>query len=362
MRDRPIRELLVEGDPFHRGAVHGAAYHNEIRNYSAERVRLSSNGSWAGRPATIDQVIDLANRLLPSHRSFDAGLYEEMEGLAAATRLSVAEVMIVGGFTDFVDTVRAEGVTGLPDEDDCTAVIVPDALSDGPGFLAQTWDMHDTATEHVTMLRVIEESGPGALVFTTVGCLGQIGMNEAGIAVGINNLSAANGKVGVTWPMVVRKILKQTSLDRALAVVLEADLAGGHNYLLFDREGTGYNIEAMPGYRAISTLGAASLVHTNHCLDPHAQGLEAPRPADLTESSVARLEMAVRLLTDSSASGPVGVDDLTSLTRESSVICRRSAPPHHTESSGAAIMRPGTGEMWACWGVPADNEFELFKI
>jgi isopenicillin-N N-acyltransferase-like protein len=362
MRDRPIRELILDGDPWHRGAVQGAAYHNEIRNYCAERVRLSSNGSWAGRPVTVDEVLSLAERMLPSHRAFDPDLYEEMEGLAAATKLSVAEVMIVGGFTDFVDTVRAEGVTGLPDEDDCTAVIVPDRLCDGGGFLGQTWDMHDTATEHVTMVRVVEDSGPDALVFTTVGCLGQIGMNEAGIAIGINNLSAANGKVGVTWPIVVRKVLTQTSLDQALAVVLEADLAGGHNYLLFDREGAGYNIEAMPGYRAVSALGPTPLVHTNHCLDSEAQKLEAPRPADLMESSVARRTMAETLLTRVAATGPIGVDDLVSMTREPSVICRRSAPPHHTESSGAAIMRPLTGEMWACWGVPTDNEFELFKL
>ena len=27
------------------------------------------------------------------------------------------------------------------------------------------------------------------------------------------------------------------------------------------------------------------------------------------------------------------------------------------ESSGAAVMRPKTGEFWACWGRPAENEY-----
>ncbi len=57
-------------------------------------------------------------------------------------------------------------------------MIVPDELAGGAGFLAQTWDMHDSATEHVTLIRVAPDSGPAALVFTTVGCLGQIGMNR----------------------------------------------------------------------------------------------------------------------------------------------------------------------------------------
>ena len=195
-----------------------------------------------------------------------------------------AEAVIVGGFTDFVDVLRAGGATGLAEEDDCTAVIVPDQLAGGAGFLAQTWDMHDSATEHVTLIRITPPSGPGALVFTTVGCLGQIGMNQAGIAIGINNLTATNGRVGVTWPFVVRKALAQTSIDDALVVILEAELAGAHNYLLFDEGGIGFNIEGMPGYRAVTRMEREPVVHTNHCLDPEAQLLEAPRPADLMKS------------------------------------------------------------------------------
>lgn len=363
MKGRPIRELVLEGDPSHRGAVHGAAYHNEIRNYAAERLRLAANGSWAGRTATTEDVLELAMEMLPAHQAFAPDLYEEMEGLAAAAGMTPAEAVVVGGFTDFVDVVRAFGVTGLPEEDDCTAVIVPDAVADGSGFLAQTWDMHDSATEHVTLIRVTGSGVPDALIFTTVGCLGQIGMNEAGIAVGINNLTAANGKIGVTWPFVVRKVLAQTTLDLALAVVLEADLAGAHNYLLFDASGVGYNVEAMPGYRAITSLGSTPLIHTNHCFDPDAQRLEALRPAELTASSMDRFATATELLNEVITSGrSIGVDDLIALTREPEVICRRSTPPHHTESSGAAIMRPRSGEMWACWGIPADNEFELFKL
>jgi isopenicillin-N N-acyltransferase like protein len=363
LNGRRIRELVVGGDAAHRGSVHGAAFHNEIRRYTEERVRLSANGTWSGRAVTVDEAVALATRMLPAHRSFDPDLYEEMEAMANAGGISPAEAVIVGGFTDFVDVLRAGGATGLAEEDDCTAVIVPDELAGGSGFLAQTWDMHDSATEHVTLIRVAPPSGPGGLVFTTVGCLGQIGMNQAGIAVGINNLTATNGQVGVTWPFVVRKVLAQTSIDDALVVVLEAELAGAHNYLLFDESGTGYNIEAMPGYRAVTRMEREPLVHTNHCLDTEARRLEAPRPGDLMKSSVDRLATATDLLAKWVATGDaLSVQHMIDLTREPEVICRRSAPPYHNESSGAAVMRPGTGEFWACWGVPADNQFEAFKV
>ncbi|MGQ0847620.1 MAG: C45 family autoproteolytic acyltransferase/hydrolase [Actinomycetota bacterium] len=363
MKDRPIRQLVLEGDATQRGIVHGAAYHNEIRIYAEERVRLSANGSWAGRQANREDALALADKMLTAHRDYDADLYDEMVAMANSSGISAAEAVIVGGFTDFVDVVRALGGTGLAEEDDCTAVIVPDQAAGGRGCYAQTWDMPDTATDHVTRLRVRQASRPEALIFSTVGCLGQIGMNEAGICVGINNLTANNGRIGVTWPFVVRKALGASSIEQALAAVLEADLAGAHNYLLFDRYGAGFNVEAMPEYRAVTSLDQDPLVHTNHCLDEKAQELEAPRSPDLVASSLARLQTANAILGQQiAAGGPIGPEDLIALTREPQAICRRSEPPHHTESSGAAIMRPATGEFWACWGIPADNEFERFSV
>ena len=32
------------------------------------------------------------------------------------------------------------------------------------------------------------------------------------------------------------------------------------------------------------------------------------------------------------------------------------------ESSGAVIMRPRTGDFWACWGQVDDNDYEHFKL
>lgn len=356
--NRPIRTLRLEGEPAARGRVHGETHAEEIRQYAGERVRLASNGSWAGRPATSADVLGLADQMLPAHRAYAPDLYEEMEATAATAGLTPGEAVIVGGFTDFVDAVRALGGTVDAEEDDCTAALIPDAIAEGAGFLAQTWDMHDSATAHVVLLDVRPERGPASLIFSTVGCLAQIGMNEAGICVGINNLTANEGRAGVTWPFVVRKALQQASLDAALACVLEAELAGAHNYLLFDRAGSGFNVEAMPSYHRVDRLEAVPLVHTNHCLHPETREREAPRPADLLASSEARLARAAEILSER----PVTVDLLIGMMREPEAICRRSGPPHHVESSGAAIMRPQTRELWACWGVPADNEFERFVV
>lgn len=360
MKRPPIRILDLEGSPAEIGRAHGTEFAAEIRRYTDERVGLVASGTWSGGALDRSDVLALAESMLPAHEEFDPDLHVEMLAMAEAAGISPAEAVIVGGFTDFVDTVRASVGGAVPStllEDDCTAVIVPDGRADGAGFLAQTWDMHDSATEYVVMLEVRPESDPAALVFSTVGCLGQIGMNEAGIAVGINNLTASHGQRGVTWPLVVRKALKQTTLDAALRCVMEADLAGAHNYLLFDAKGDGYNVEAMPGCTRVEALGDVPLVHTNHCIDAMAARHQAEKDAALMDSSVDRLARANALC----EARPLDFEQLAALTRDPGV-CQRAQPPFHIESSGAAIMRPATGDLWAVWGLPAEGEYERLRF
>ena len=346
--------VVLSGDAGARGAEHGRALARSIRVYTDERVALASDGSWAGRAATRADMLALAEAMLPAHAAYSPELYAEMLAMAAAAGISPAEAVIVGGFTDFVDAVRALG-QDAPEEDDCTAVIVPPGRG-GPWF-AQTWDMHDSATPHVALLDVRPDAGPHALVFSTAGCLGQIGMNEHGLCIGINNLTATDGRVGVTWPFVVREVLRQTTLEAALAAVLRAPLAGGHDFLLLDAQGRGYNVEAMPTHAAVTALADAPLVHTNHCLDAACQAREAARSAELVGSSVERLATAQRMLP-----GQVDLPLLEALLREPAYICRRSSAPYHVESSGAVICRPDTRELWAVWGIPADRPFQRFVV
>ncbi len=361
MKRPPIRVLDVAGSPEKMGQTHGFFHGPEIRSYAQERLELVTQGAWSGGPLPAEEVLSIANSMIDAHARFDPDLHAEMMALAEAAELSPAEAIIVGGFTDFVDTVRA--VTGGPTpntliEDDCTAVIVPNQLADGQGFLAQTWDMHDTATDHVLLLRVRPENAPAALVFTTTGCLGQIGMNEAGVCVGINNLTGSDGARGVTWPSVVRSMLKTENADDALEVLLKADLAGAHNYLIFDAQGAGYMVEAMPSIRPVTSLGSESLVHTNHTLGSETSAVQVARAPQLDESSQNRLAKARELLSTTAQDRTITVADLMALTREPSAICQVPVDPYRVESSGATVMRPGTGEFWACWGQPAENAYQ----
>ena len=359
MKRPALRVLEVGGSATQIGAAHGLAHAEEIRAYVADRVDIVASGLWTGAPLSRADVLDIAESMVPAHESFDGDLHAEMVAMADAAGISLPEAIVVGGFTDFVDTVRAVAGAGgsTVAEDDCTAVIVPDGRAGGAGFLAQTWDMHATATDHVLLLRAQPDGAPAVRVFTTTGCLGQIGMNSAGVSVGVNNLTGTDGRAGVTWPSVVRAMLRCATAGEALEVLLRADLAGAHNYLILDRHGHGFNVEAMPSVRPVTALGRDPLIHTNHALDRRAEAAQAERDPRLMDSSRTRLATAAELLAD----GPIDAERLFALTREPEAICVSARAPFGIESSGAAVMRPRTGDFWACWGRPAENHYEFVE-
>ncbi|MDQ7026190.1 MAG: C45 family peptidase [Anaerolineae bacterium] len=359
-----MRVLEMSGSFYDMGKQHGETFHDAIHEFTEDRIQLSGNEKWTGRSLSREAVLALADACVLEHERYAPELMDEVRGMADATGLSLGALIISNGYTDFIDTVYSVGditqKAKIPQfaSDNCTAFLVPkEATADGQGMYGQTWDMHDTATPNVVLLQGKPDNAPNFLAFTSIGCVGMIGMNEHGIAVGINNIMAADGQIGVMWPFVIRKILMQDNIDDALSCLIDVKLAGAHNYLIMDKNGRGYNVEAMPTRFHIAQLDKESIVHTNHCLIPENHEVERKRTPESQANSQQRLSRAQEMLER---------DDITpqllmEVTRHEEV-CQRSQPPMHVESSGAAIMRPATGDFWAVWGLPPENEYEHFTI
>lgn len=358
----PIRILEISGTPYEMGVQHGKTYKREIREITEERIHLCSSAIWTGRELARADVLRLAAECLDVHYAYAPDQMAELEGIADATGLSIPALIITNGFTDFVDTVyNLDGLRREPTmiANECTAFMVGrEAAHEGQGMLGQTWDMHATATPYVTLLRGRPHDAPAFLSFTITGCVGMIGMNEAGITVGINNLAGADGQVGVTWPFVCRKILSQTTIEDALACITEARLAGGHNYLLMDSHGCGYNVEAMATAVHITPLDGGVLAHANQCMHAATQAVEREPMANAVEDSAARVNRAEQVLQER----PVTPETLMALTRDRSdgafSVCALAVPPYYSETCCAAIMRPATRDFWGVWGLPLHNDYE----
>lgn len=356
-----IKPLKLSGSPYEIGYQHGQAFKAQIREYTAERIELCSSPKWSGvADMAHETVLALAESSLAAHTAYAPDLMAELQGMADSTELTVAELIVTNGFTDFVDYVYTanQSQTQTASVDDCTAFLVPNqATTEGQAFFGQTWDMHASAEPYVLMLDVEPADGIPFLCFTTMGCIGQIGINAEGIVVGINNIMG-EGQAGVIWNFVVRKALAQSTLEDALDCILAAQLMGAHNYMLMDKHGDGYNIEAMATRYHVEKLENAPIIHTNHCVIEANNRVERERHPLSLESSEQRLKTASHLLMQEL----VDVNDLMALTREESTICLRDSEPLHVASLGATVMRPATREFWAVLGSPQDNDYERFVL
>lgn len=359
-----LRILEVHGTHYEMGYQHGIAYANAIRELTHERVALCSDEAWTGRSLPTDHVLELAQACLEEHYTYAPELMEQLEGIAKATDLALPQLLIANGFTDLSDTIynALERVPKRPIYgNECTAFFVgSDTAAEGKALLGQTWDMHATATPYVLMLHGKPKGEPDFMAFTLTGCVAMIGMNEAGIAVGINNLASANGQVGVTWPFVCRKVLMQDNLEDALACITSARLAGGHNYILADATGRAYNVEAMPTVCHVEAIDVYA--HANICHYEPSRADERALDEEWVHDSTIRIRRAEQYLNQQ----PVTVETLMTLTRDRSddsySVCSMSEPPFYSETCGAVIMRPHSRELWGVWGLPNQNEYERLSL
>lgn len=342
MHSGEMRVLTARGAPSALGEAHGSRFGPMIKDYLSDRLHLAGDAVWSGRTVSADQILTLADSTLDHHEAYSPELFEEMVAMGESAGISPAEAVVVGGFTDLVDVVRNHGDVQVFDE--CTAVIDPVSK-----VLAQTWDMHASAGAYVILLDIAPDRHPAALVQTTTGCLGQIGMNEAGIAIGINNLTSM-GRVGVTWPFLVRKVLQQLDLDDAIKCIVDARVAGGHNFLILGPDGVGVNIEAMPGSHQVTRIEIDPFVHTNHCIGEVTRLEEGERSQEHIIGSDRRLDLGRRHAGDWDAffADPD--------------ISKRVVDPHTTATCGAVLMKPGERRMQAVWGVPGDQPWETFSL
>lgn len=374
----PLRVLSLAGAPYALGYQHGAAFAADIATLTEERLRLSTDPFWTGgRAASLTEVMALGEACLLAHAVYAPDLIEEMLGMADATGIGINELVIMNGFTDFVDVVANDsaapvwgaGVDRLVDDvGGCTAFAADGSFTrDGRAYIGQTWDMHSSATPYVILLDIRPEIGPALLTFTLTGFVGMISLNEAGVAAAINNLLGADGRPGVHWPYVVRRMLAQTTVEAALDTLMQAPLSGAHNDVLMGLDAAGdqrgYNVEATATRRTV-TQSNGFVTHTNHCLAPELQAVERPRKALSLESTCTRLDQATAFLRQ--RRGKVNVETLVAMTRiheEGAMsICAHARPNYNVESSGACIMAPNERALWALWGLPCRNEYARFVV
>ncbi|NBS20396.1 MAG: hypothetical protein EBS75_01345 [Betaproteobacteria bacterium] len=310
----------------------------------------------------------------------DPDLLAEMEGIAQGARLVFSDILalncrsellppsFLSQVSDQADEARLHNqALGLVDWGECTAIAVSaSASSDAHTWLAQNWDWIGRQRAALVVLHTRDAQGQAIATLTEAGMLAKIGLNDQGMAVGLNILrSIADGtKPGVPVHVLLRHALSFESLhafrSRLAALANGPGFGAASNIPAADASGDIGSFEIAPGGWSEYQAQDGVVVHTNHFLCDRLADQQAVMASSL--STEARLRCAQAY----ARTRPIGVAAIEALLRDESdgflSVCRRPDPAlpeqARVESVAAVRIDCSTQRWWIAPGVPSQVAFE----
>ena len=329
-----VRIVRAEGPAGERGRTIGRELGDLIaRSLGFYRDLLGRRGVGARELAGLVAPFRAAAAALPEHAAL-------LDGIAHGAQASPDELWAVNAYEELEPSLER-----------CSTFT---AAAPGATILAhnEQWLAGDAGNVAV----VVEacEDGRRLASPTVACCLPAVGLNSAGLAQGIDSLTAPGDRVGVPRVLVSRYALAASTLDDAAARAALPGRAGGYAHVLAGRGGRALTVETTATGRALLPGPGA---HTNHYLDPvlvehgnPASTGSLARHARLTELLRERLpatpEQAMELLRDHASSPQAICEHGSSADDEASVVLF------------SMVCELEQGRMWVAPGNPCETPYE----
>lgn len=319
-----MRAVVVRGGPAERGRQLGTQLRDEIRAFVAEGV-----GHTTALRATPIERAQLAALVAPYARVTRRhlpDLAEEIDGVADGAGIAREEAWLL--------QYRRELTRPLPAG--CTTF----ARAGPSPLLAQTIDLAGDVGSAFHLVHVRPTDGPAIVGASLVGLLGYVGMNAAGVCVGINMVLSDDWRIGVSPYLLVRALLRCTGLADATRLLEKVPRSSSRCITVLDRdEVVTFELTATTSRR----IGGDTLTHTNHFLHPELRACDVASAVDRMESRrrLAQLRRACE-------PAPRGVADVASLLQRHPF--QKASPrglPVGVETIATVVMDPKTGTLLA---------------
>ena len=230
-RRNHIQPLILEGDPYQRGLIHGESLRQAIAGLLEQWKARLAEGFGMGADEVIHRF--LAETDFPAAiRQHTPDLLEEVRGIAVGAAQPYETILAF----QLLDELWASGhvITG----GHCTSIGF-DPRSGEPAWLAQNVDVETFRDGYQVVLRVVSpDSDLEALVLTSAGLIGFNGMNSHGVGLCCNGLLPCNSRLdGLPVACVVRGVLAQPDLEAAEGFLRRIPHACGQNYMVAGPQG-----------------------------------------------------------------------------------------------------------------------------
>jgi len=361
----PLETITLTGSPQEMGLQHGEELRESVRGMIHTRVDLAVSAACRAHPRFDRQwCLDLAQESLLCLQRYSLPVYSELASIAEGANLTLPEMVIGNGWTDFKDllALRVHADQSEEEVNECTSVVIGGGLtSDGYTYLAQTWDMNVSAGQYMLLVRREPDEGPRSISLTTAGCLSLIGLNDAGIAIGNTNLAPIDARPGVFYLALIHQALAQRTFEDATEAITRAQRMSGHYYYLGGSYGEFMGIETTATQHELIIPRLGTYTHTNHYREPKmmASGL-----ATAAGPNTLGRQLEMERLAGELAAGTTDTQ-ITQMLMDhngSQPVCRHSDRPEGAATLGAAVICPQSLTIWVAAGNPCQNAFECHSL
>jgi len=361
--------VTLTGSPHERGFQHGKTLKDGIhRFYQAWSEMLFDSSPFK---LTEADLLSFAKKNGPYIKEYAPDIYQEIEGIAEGAEMDLDKALYMNCFDEeyvfqSLPQLRA-GTAGAPPPGalpaGCTSFAAfGQATADGKVYIGQNYDYSSVYLEPVVFR--IEQCGdePEQLIFSHMGVVGVNGVNAAGLAIVENTLAPTDLRIGVPFPVVMRKALQQPRLSDLVGAIITAPRLSGHNYVI----GSPYaavHLETSATKYHFNYLQDGVFGHANHYDYPDMKHLDLlPK---LLPDSLIRSGRMLQLL--KSGFGKLDIDALKKVMADHADypvgICRHEDERHSELGTLSTIIcRPEDGLMLVTHGNPCVSPFQEFTV
>jgi isopenicillin-N N-acyltransferase like protein len=346
---RPLPTVEARGGPRERGLTIGRALAEPIAGHVA--ALKGALPAWV-QPADVYLADLLAETdFKRAIREHTPDLMAELEATAEGADVAADDLFAL----QLLDEEWAYRVrrSAARSPQKCSSLAIVDAS--GPTWIAQNMDLGGYTDGFQALLEIDDGEHPAALVFTTAGMLGLLGVNAAGVGVCVNSLpQLPSAPQGLPVAFVIRRLLQARTAEEAWRLVQTLPHATNQHYAIAG-PGAVRSFEAgAEGVTEYHPPDPARVLHTNH---PLSDAPATPEPPAARENSVARLaSLQARL-----GAGQPGLAEiraaLSACDDARHPVCRTGGTVGFTTGSMISALTPDGVEVWVSNGPPAASGY-----
>jgi hypothetical protein len=270
--------LVLDGKtPYERGYQHGAALEFPIKKALRQfRAWLRANAGLA-EPEAMIQDFAANTPYMASVQADVPDLFEELTGVADGAGVDLNQLFVYQSFDELFVFLLNSGTLDVGTTGHCTTAGVY-GRADKPNYVGHNNDIPIYHEELVTVLHIkVPDNNLEILQSAFAGQIGQNGVNNRGVAVGINTLANLPGGDGLPVSFNVRRVLESENVEGAVATLKNARFAQAMNYTIGDRNRVVCVETWQDQALVLDIYDGDVVVHTNHAL-----GKETPKLFEMT--------------------------------------------------------------------------------